>query len=417
MNIVIIGAGVVGVTQAYVLAARGHRVTLIERQPDVAAETSFANGAQLSYCYHEPIASPYNVKTAPKWLADPDGPLVLKDAPRSFEFLRWGISYLLASRANQSEQAGKALLSLGLYSRKIMESLRSYSGVAFDFHPEGILQLHTDAKLLEKEAAHVAALKKFGLTQEVLDKAGCLRVEPALEHAKKDFVGGIFSPLDASGDPLLFTQGLAAAARKEYGVDIRLNASVARLLMKKKTVQGVALETGEEIVADAVIIAAGSFSTQLLSTAGLRLPVQPMKGYSITFDVGAEAPRVSITDVGKRLVHTRLGNRMRVAGFAEFAGWNADVIPARIVQIQHAASGLFDYANIAHAESWACLRAATPDGLPVLGATPKEGLYLNTGHGMLGWTQAAGCAQALADVIEGQKSEISLNAFAYDRLV
>lgn len=416
MKIVIIGAGVVGVTQAYVLAARGHHVTIVDRGPAVASETSFANGAQLSYCYHEPIASPYNLRMMSKWLADIDGPLVLNDSLKDWNFLKWGFAYWRACSRRKSQRAGVSLLNLGLYSRRVMEKIINYSGVDFCHFPEGVIQIYSDPKELDRQSNILKRMSGYGVMQEVLDRAGCERIEPVLEQARKPFVGGIYSSLDASGDPFLFTHGLMDAAKAEYDVRLRLNTEVDRVVMKKKQVHAVRTMEGEEIIADVVILAAGSYTPSLMKDLRLSLPMQPMKGYSLTFDADFDAPRISITDVSKRVVHTRLGDKMRVAGFAEFAGHNTQIPNHRIIQLKKAATDLFAYGGITRAEPWACLRAATHDGLPVLGFTQYNGLLLNTGHGMLGWTQAAGCAQILADMIDGKQPEISADPYGYKRL-
>ena len=414
-SVIIIGAGVVGVATAYALAKAGLQVTVLDRNMHPAAETSFANGAQLSYAYSESIASPDSLKQLMGWMLRPDSPVILKCAPRNGQFADWVWRFLRAAMPKASLRHSANLLRLGLYSRQMMENWLKALPIAFDHQDKGILYLYRSPFDWQRAQKKVTLGQQFGFEETLLKPEDIAAHEPALAGTAKQFIGAVHSVMDATGDPHLFTKAMAEHCRRELGVQFLSGISVDAALQKNGKVVGV--QSAEQSwEADAVVIAAGAFSGGLLQSMRLRLPVQPMKGYSITFDAKAEAaPHSSLSDVSRRLVHTRIGSRVRIAGFAEFAGPNADVRPEPIAQIKRDARALIPGYTFENITEWACLRAATPDGLPVIGPTARDGLWLNTGHGMLGWTQAAGSADLLARLMLGEECPIPMEGYAHAR--
>jgi D-amino-acid dehydrogenase len=416
-SVLIIGAGVVGVTTAYALAQRGLKVRVLDRNPRPGAETSFANGAQLSYAYHESIASPDSLRQLLYWMFRPNSPVILRNAPRNVVFAEWMLRYLKAAMPKASERHALNLVRLGAYSRQMMEQWQAELPLEFTHQASGILCLYRSAwewKQVQKKPAFSA---EYGFKQRVLPPEEIASIEPCLADTAHQFIGALHSQDDATGDPYLYTQALAAHCSATLGVEFVYDVDVNALKREGQTVVGAVAGDGQEWLADAVVLAAGSFSPALLRGTDIRLPVQPMKGYSITFDAQDEmsTPRSSISDTVRRLVHTRLDGRVRIAGFAEFAGPNSAVRAKPVAQLIADAKALIPSYRFENLTEWACLRAATPDGVPVLGRTAKHGLWMNTGHGMLGWTQAAGCADLLARQMLGEECSIPTEGYAHGR--
>jgi D-amino-acid dehydrogenase len=414
MKILILGSGVIGVSAAYVLASRGHTVEVVERQANSALETSFANGGQLSFSHAEPWANPGTLPKALKWMFKDDAPLVLK--PRAdIDMLSWGLKFLMNCTAPRAHRSSVSLLKLGLYSKKKMEQLRTFSGVKFDNRREGILHVFSQAAEFSREVKQAKFQEKLGCPTEIYDRKRCVQAEPALEHAGKPIVGGIFQPLDESGDAFVFTQELAKCAANEYKVAFHYGTCVKSINRDGKRITSVTTDKGD-MTADAYIMSLGSYCPIYLKPLGIHLPIYPMKGYSVTFAANHYTPSLSLTDGEHKIVYSRLGDRLRVAGTAEFAGYNTQVREERIAPIVRAVNGLFPKCEFGAPESqWACLRPSTPDGPPIIGKTPYENFYLNTGHGTLGWTQAAGSATLIADIIDKRPTEISLDGLTMER--
>lgn len=417
MTVLVLGAGVVGVTTAYYLAKAGHQVTVIDRREGPALETSFANGGQISACHTEPWASPGNLPKILKWLGRDDAPLKfrLKADPALWS---WSLRFLSNSRTERARTNAERMLRIALYSRDCLRELRQETQIQYDQRQEGILHVYQDARELAAAVERNKRMTAQGLKRDVLDAQGCVTIEPALgEAVEKGLVrGGLYTPEDESGDAHAFTVALSEQSR-DLGVDFQFNTPVTRLLVENGTLRGVETTKGA-IEGDACVVALGSYSPFLVKPLGLKLPIYPAKGYSVTLPVApdAKAPTVSLIQDELKLVYSRLGDRLRVAGTAEIAGYNDDVDEKRARFIQDAARTLFPHAaGPSDGEFWAGLRPKTPDSVPVLGQTPIAGLFLNTGHGTLGWTMACGSAHVLSQVISGHPPAISLDGLEINR--
>jgi D-amino-acid dehydrogenase len=413
MHILILGSGLLGVTSAYELARRGHRVTVIDRAPMSAAETSFANGGQLSYSHAEPWASPAVLGKLPKWLFNPDAPLVFR--PRAdWQMIRWGLRFLRNCTTERAERNCMNILRLGLYSKKQMAALRAQEPeLAFDFLSKGILHLYGTQADLDHAKRQIEFQAQHGGSETVLSRAETLDMEPILAHTSRTIVGGIHAHADESGDAHKFCVELARIATEKYGVNFLYNVNITGLRTEGGRIVAVNTDVGEK-TADHYIMAMGSYSSVHLRAIGIDVPIYPMKGYSITIPAGEFTPNLSITDGTYKIVYSRLGDRLRVAGTAEFAGYNPAINERRITPIVRAARGLLPKADWSEVEKWACLRPSTPDGPPILGRTPYSNLTLNTGHGTLGWTQATGSASIVADIIEDIKPAIALDGLTLE---
>jgi len=414
MKVVILGAGLLGVTTAYQLASRGHSVEVLERQPKSGAETSFANGGQLSYSHAEPWANPSVLPKLPSWLTRSDAPLVFR-LRADWQMMKWGVSFLRNCTSHRAAINAASLLRLGLYSRQKMQELCRETGVAFDYARKGILHIYTKQEDFDHALVQAEFQAKLGCEQKTLTAHECLAMEPALTHTARTIVGGIHAHLDESGDACLFTRALAAVATERHGVAFHYNTNIEYLDTQGGQVSGVVSDRGTH-KGDIYVMAMGSYSPLFLRGIGIHIPIYPMKGYSITVPANGKCPALSITDGSCKLVYSRLGNRLRIAGTAEFAGHNTSINPRRIAPIVRAARELFPGAPWdAPMEEWACLRPSTPDGPPVMGRCRYDNLFLNTGHGTLGWTQAAGSAALLADIIEQKTPGIMLAGLTIDR--
>jgi D-amino-acid dehydrogenase len=296
-----------------------------------------------------------------------------------------------------------------------MEQLRVYSGVKFDNRRDGILHIFSQAKEFDHAAQQARFQEKLGCPAEIADTRKCIQLEPALEHAGKPVVGGIFQPLDESGDAFAFTQELARLCLSEYKAVFHYGTHLRSINVENGRISSVTTDKGEH-KADAYIVSLGSYSPVYLKPLRIRVPIYPMKGYSVTFAANHYTPSLSLTDGEHKIVYSRLGDRLRVAGTAEFAGYNSQVRPERIAPIVRAVRHLLPKCEFdAPLTEWACLRPSTPDGPPIIGKTHYPNLYLNTGHGTLGWTQAAGSATLIADILENRPTEISLDGLTLDR--
>jgi len=414
MKVCVLGAGVLGVTSAYMLAKRGHDVTVIERQSEAARECSFANGGQLSYSHAEPWANPHVFPKLWKWMRQEDAPLVLKFSLDP-HMMRWGTLFLMNCLPARAARHAEAHLRLGLYSKRVMEQMIEETGIEFGYINKGILHVFADQKEFD-HARHQAEFQaKLGCDESILTKDEVLALEPALAHANDPIVGGLHAGIDASGDIHVFTQKLAALCAETYGVKFLYNRTVKTLHKAGNSISHVETEEGYESGFDSYVMAMGSYSAVHLRALGLYVPIYPMKGYSITFDANDETPIISVSDAARKIVYSRLGDKIRVAGTAEFAGYNDAVREARIAPIVRGVNQLFPKADLSNMSKWACLRPSTPDGPPMLGATPIGNLFMNTGHGTLGWTQAAGSAAILADTIDKRPTEIPLTGLTIDR--
>ncbi|KQW71847.1 amino acid dehydrogenase [Phenylobacterium sp. Root77] len=415
MKVAVLGGGVIGVSSAYYLAKAGHEVTVIERQAGPALETSFANAGEISPGYASPWAGPGIPAKAVKWLLMEHAPLILKP-----KFDVATIGWLLSTLRNCTEGRyainKSRMVRLAEYSRDLLIALRAETGVAYDERSRGTLQLFRTQAQMDGIGKDVEVLKSYGVPYEVLDAAGCVGAEPGLANALEPIVGGLRLPNDETGDCFKFTNALADIA-KGMGVDFQFDTAIEGLRKEGGAVAAVRTSRGE-VTADAFLVAMGSYSPALVASFGMRLPVYPVKGYSITAPIldAERAPVSTLLDESYKVAITRLGDRIRVGGMAEISGFNNDLHPRRRRTLEHSMQSLFPGAGDAAAASfWSGLRPMTPDGTPVVGATPIGKLFLNTGHGTLGWTMACGSGQVIADVISGAASAIDTRDLAISR--
>lgn len=407
MRILVLGSGLLGVSTAYELARRGFSVTVLDRQPASAAEGSYSNGAQLSYSHAEPWASPHILPKLPIWILDPSAPLVFR--PRAdWQMMKWGVRFLRNCTTARAHANCINILRLGLHSRQELARIRAETGIAFDFSNRGILRIYSDQAELNHARKQSEFQAKFGCQERVLTRDECVALEPVLQHTTRTIVGGLHAFQDEVGDAHHYCTELAKYAESEHGVQFRYGISIASLRTEHNKVVAVTTNQGD-IEADSFVMAMGAYSAPCLRTIGLDIPVYPMKGYSITIAANDFAPHASITDGKYKIVYTRIGDKLRVAGTAEFTGYSQEVNPKRIAPILKAAKKFLPKIDWSQpVESWACLRPSTPDGPPILGRTPYHNLFLNTGHGTLGWTQAAGSASIVADIMENKVPPILL---------
>jgi D-amino-acid dehydrogenase len=401
MKVAVLGAGVVGVTSAYYLAKAGHEVTVIDRQPGAALETSHANAGEISPGYASPWAAPGIPAKAVKWLLMDHPPLILRPKLDP-DMIGWLLAMLRNCTSSRYALNKARMVRLAEYSRDRLIDLRAETGIRYDERMRGTLQLFRTQHQLDGVAKDIEVLKAGGVPFEVLDRAGCIAAEPGLANARDTLVGGLRLPNDETGDCFMFTTALAKLAA-ELGVSFQYETAVTGLRTEAGRVAGVATSPGE-VKADAYLVALGSYSPALVKPLGLRLPVYPVKGYSITVPI-AEAERAPVStllDESYKIAITRLGDRIRVGGMAEISGYTNDLRPERRRTLEHSLESLFPGAGTPReATFWSGLRPMTPDGTPVIGATPIDNLFLNTGHGTLGWTMACGSGQVIADLIGG----------------
>ena len=411
MKIVVLGAGVIGVTSAWYLAKDGHDVTVLDRQPQAGLETSFANGGQISVSHAEPWANPGAPAKIWKWLGREDAPLLfrLRADPRQWA---WGLKFLLECLPARTQRNTLTILRLGLYSRDMLKDLRRETGIQYDQLEKGILQIHTDEAEFKAAHARVELLRSHGCEMHIKSVAECMELEPALRASRIGLIGGTYAPDDESGDAHQFTGNLAELCRQR-GVQFGYEHAIEALSIEGDAVLGAVVRDPEgrrEVVkADAFLVALGSYSPFLLSPAGIRIPVYPVKGYSVTVPVTAvdKAPTMCMSDENAKVAISRLGNRLRAAGTAELAGYDTSMSEPRCNAILSRIEQLFPGAgNYAGATRWAGLRPATPSNVPIIGRTRYRNLFLNTGHGTLGWTLACGSSRAAADLIAQRQPQV-----------
>ena len=415
MKIIVLGAGVVGTTTAFYLHQAGHEVTVLDRQPGAGMETSFANAGQVSPGYSAPWAGPGVPLKALRWMMMTHRPLVIRPLLDPFMW-RW-MALMLRNCTEAAYHVNKArMVRLAEYSRDCLKALRDETALRYDDRQGGTLQLFRSQKQMDHVPEDTQVLDEGGVPYEVLDPAGCIAAEPALAHAKGSFLGGLRLPGDETGDAHQFTQRLAALAA-ERGVAFRYGMQVERLEQEAGRITGV-VANGERFTADAYVVAFGSFSRKLLAPLDIDVPVYPVKGYSITvpIDDPAGAPVSTVMDETYKVAITRLGDRIRVGGTAELAGFSAVLSEPRRATLAYSVSDLFPAGgDVKKATFWTGLRPMTPDGTPIIGPTRFDNLWLNTGHGTLGWTMSCGSARVLADLVSGRAPEIEADDLAFSR--
>lgn len=415
MRICVLGGGVIGVTTAWYLARDGHQVTLVERHADVAQETSHANGGQLSYSYVAPLADPSVLPKLPQWLLSRDA--ALRFEPRlDLRQWRWCLQFLRACTRAKSRATTAELLGLGFLSQRLMHEIVAQERFEFDYVRNGKLVVYRDPQGFAGARAQAAYQADLGCVQHALDGATCVALEPALAHIGEQIAGGIHTPGEEAADCDRFTRGLAGAAQRD-GVTLRLSTEFSGLRTKGRQVLAAETATGD-IEADAYVVCLGFQSQPMLAALGVNVPVYPLKGYSLTLPVATSpgAPRVSVTDAHHKVVYAPLGERLRIAGMVDIAGMSAHADEARIALLARQARETFPHAGDYGAlQTWTGMRPATPDSKPVIGSTHYRNLWLNTGHGALGFTLACGSAKLLADLIANRELPLDGGAFAPHR--
>lgn len=415
MKIVVLGAGVIGVTSAWYLAKAGHEVTVIDRQPAAALETSFANAGEISPGYSSPWAAPGIPMKALKWMFMEHAPLIIQPRP-DWARLSW-MARMLMNCTSEAYAVNKSrMVRLAEYSRDCLMELRAETGISYDERMQGTLQLFRTEKQVAAAEKDIAVLQADGVRFEVLDADACIAAEPGLAAARHRIAGGLRLPGDETGDCFKFTQSLADMA-KALGVTFRHGVSIDRLEASMGRITSVHTSEGR-VTADAFVVALGSYSPMLLREFGIKLPVYPVKGYSITVPIVDEtrAPVSTVMDETHKIAITRLGDRIRVGGMAEIAGFDTSLPPRRQATLTHSVEDLFgDAGDQSRAQFWSGLRPMTPDGTPIVGRSPIRNLFLNTGHGTLGWTMAAGSGRVLADIVSGRRAGIETADLGYAR--
>ncbi|MGK6306823.1 D-amino acid dehydrogenase [Variovorax sp. DT-64] len=415
MQVLVLGSGVIGTTVAYYLAKAGHEVTVIERQDGPARETSYANAGEVSPGYSAPWAGPGVPAKAVKWLLMRHSPLVIRPMLDPAMW-RWGIAMLRNCTQARYEINKSRMVRLAEYSRDCLRQLRAETGIRYDERSLGTLQLFRTQKQLDGTGKDIEILEAYGVPYQLLDRDGCVRYEPALAAVRHKFVGGLRLPDDETGDCFMFTQGLARLAEAE-GVRFRFGVTITDIARNAEGVAAVHTDGGP-FHADRYVVALGSYSPLLLKPLGIRLPVYPVKGFSITVPItdAAMAPESTVMDETFKVAVTRLGERIRVGGTAQLSGYDLRLNDRRRDTLEHVVTDLFpEGGSVEGAEFWTGLRPMTPDGTPLLGATPIPKLLLATGHGTLGWTMAAGTGRVMADLIAGRQPEIDMEGLGPER--
>jgi D-amino-acid dehydrogenase len=415
MKIAVLGGGVIGVTTAYYLAKAGHTVEVFERQTGPGLETSFANAGEISPGYASPWAGPGVPLKAIKWLLMKHGPLVIQPTLDVSTWI-WMVRTLANCTTRKYALNKSRMMRVAQYSRDVLASLRSATGLKYDERTQGTLQLFRTQRQIDGAANDIEVLQEYGVQFELLDRSGCIRAEPALARVQKIVAGGLRLPGDETGDCRKFTVQLAELARS-LGVTFHFGVSLRRLVSQGARIVGI--ETASDLyTADRYVAALGSYSPLILRQLGLSVPIIPVKGYSITLPItdAAGAPLSTVMDETYKVAITRLGDRIRAGGTAELAGYDTRLSENRRATLERSVRDLFpEGGDFRQAEFWAGLRSMTPDGTPVIGATAFSNLFLNTGHGTLGWTMACGSARIISDLISGQPADIDIRDLALDR--
>lgn len=410
MHVVVLGAGVIGVTTAWFLQKQGYQVTVIDRQPGAGLETSYANGGQISVCHAEPWANPSTPLKILQWLHRNDAPLLFRPRLDAAQW-RWGLAFLGQCTAARAAANLRQMVNLGLYSLSTLQALRAELGLEYDQLSRGILHFYTSKKEFDNALEPARQMRELGCDRQIISAARALELEPALEPLRPRLTGATYTEEDESGDARKFTQALAERCRQE-GVVFRYNTEILgfqRVAGRIDSVDTLAFGRHDRVRADAWTMCLGSFSAPMARQLGLALNIYPAKGYSITVPVKnpQAAFSVSLTDDEYKLVYSRLGDRMRIAGTAEISGYSRHLNATRCRAVLRRAAAIMPEAgHWERAEYWTGLRPVTPSNVPYIGKSAISNLFLNTGHGTLGWTHSCGSAAALADIIAGRQPQL-----------
>ena len=411
MHVIVLGAGVIGTTSAWFLRQHGFDVTVIERQDAAGMETSFANGGQISVSHAEPWANPAAPAKLMKWLLREDAPLLFR-LRADWRQWRWGLQFLRECTTERTRHNIIQIVNLGTYSRDTLQGLRANTNIQYDCLSRGILHFYTNPAEFDAALEPAKIMREFGCERRVIDAAEAVRLEPALAHMQDQIAGATYTAEDESGDAHRFTQNLAQLCA-ERGVRFLYGHDIVKLHQTNHRISGVEVKDPDgklhTLRADAYLLCLGSYSPMMIQPLGLDLMIYPAKGYSATFEISdpSRAPTISLTDDEYKLVFSRLGNRLRVAGTAELNGYSTELNPVRCQAITKRTMQLFpQVADPEQAQYWTGLRPATPSNVPYIGVSPIANLYLNTGHGTLGWTHSCGSGRAIADIIAGHKPAV-----------
>ena len=416
MKVIVLGAGLLGVTSAYFLRQQGHDVTVVDRQATPAAETSFANGGQISVSHAEPWANPSAPLKVLQWLGKEDAPLLFRIRADIRQWL-WGLQFLRECTPARTKHNIDQIVRLGTYSRDTLQALRSDIGIHYDERTQGILHFYTSSKEFDGAEGPAAQMRELGCDRRVISADEAVRIEPALAHIRPQLAGATFTAEDESGDANAFARELVARCRAN-GVQFLMSHTVTALREAGGRIDHVEATDDEgrfqRIRGDAYVLAMGSLSPLYTAPLGIRLPIYPAKGYSVTLPVKDEsmAHQVSLTDDEYKLVFSRLGDKLRIAGTAELNGYDRDLNRVRCEAIVKRTETLFPGAgDTENAQFWTGLRPATPSNVPVIGKSKIDNLFLNTGHGTLGWTHSCGSGKSIARIVSGLAPEVDF-AFA-----
>ncbi len=408
MRVLILGSGIIGTTSAYYLAKQGHDVTVIDRQNSVALETSHANAGQLSYSFSSPWAAPGLPLSLIKWMFSKYPPLIVNPNLNS-ETVKFLYQMLKNCNSKSYEINKSRMVRVSNFSKKCLLELEKDEDIFYEQRKQGSLLLFKSAKQIENIKKDLSLLEKLNIQYELLDLNGCIQAEPGLHHVKSEFTSGLRFANDCTGNCYLFTNQLYKKCL-EMGVKFEFNTQIEDIQIEKERISSIKTNRGE-FDSDSYVVALGSYSSKILSKIGINIPVYPVKGYSITLPVlnNEDAPQSTIIDDTFKIGITRLGNNIRVAGTAHITGYNLELREKSLSLLKYGLNRLFPYATeeCDDMKFWAGLRPNTPDGPPIIGSTPYSNLYLNTGHGTLGWTMSLGSGKLLADIISGIEPEIS----------
>lgn len=414
IRVIVLGSGVIGVASAYYLARQGAEVTVLDRQSGPAEETSFGNAGQISPGYSTPWAAPGIPFKAVKWMFQHHAPLAI-NLDGSMWQLQW-MAQMLKNCNPQSYAVNKErMMRVAEYSRDCLRELRKDTGIHYENRAKGTLQLFRKEAQMEAVQRDISVLEECGVSYELLNGNELGRVEPALANAQDKLVGGLHLPNDETGDCYLFTNALAQIA-KELGVNFQFNQNVEKLIVEGDQIKGVQIN-GKVLTADRYVLAFGSYSRDFLKPLDLQLPVYPVKGYSLTIPIvdPAFAPQSTVLDETYKIAITRFDQRIRVGGMAELSGFNLGLNEDRRATLQMVTQDLFPGGDMEQASFWTGLRPMTPDSTPIIGATRFKNLFLNTGHGTLGWTMACGSGKLISDIVLNHKTDISTDGLSIQR--
>ena len=416
MRVLILGSGIIGTTSAYYLAKQGHDVTVIDRQNSVALETSHANAGQLSYSFSSPWAAPGLPLSLIKWMFSKHPPLIVNPNLNS-ETVKFLYQMLKNCNSKSYEINKSRMVRVSNFSKKCLLELEKDLDIFYEQRKQGSLLLFKSTKQIENIKKDLSLLEKLNIQYELLDLNGCIQAEPGLHHVKSEFTSGLRFANDCTGNCYLFTNQLYKKCL-EMGVKFEFNTQIEDIQIEKERISSIKTNRGE-FDSDSYVVALGSYSSKILSKIGINIPVYPVKGYSITLPVlnNEDAPQSTIIDDTFKIGITRLGNNIRVAGTAHITGYNLELREKSLSLLKYGLNRLFPYATeeCDDMKFWAGLRPNTPDGPPIIGSTPYSNLYLNTGHGTLGWTMSLGSGKLLADIISGIEPEISLEGIDMSR--